>query len=187
MKSLLVALSFILLLTACVPQMPSNEPMRVLVFTKTLGWRHASIEPGIAAIQQLGMEHGFEVIATEDAAMFTERTLRDVNVVVFLNTTGDVLDDTQQYAFQRFIQEGGGFVGVHSAADTEYDWPWYNELVGGYFAGHPNDPNVREGTMTVVDAEHLATAMLPETWVREDEWYDYQERIAEVNVLLNVD
>ncbi len=160
---------------------------RVLVFSKTEGYRHASIEPGIEAIRRLGAEHGFEVEATEDAALFNQRDLARFNVVVFLSTTGDILDDAQQIAFARFIQAGGGFVGIHAASDTEYGWPWYGRLVGGYFTSHPGNPNVREGTLHVADASHPSTEMLPDPWVRTDEWYDFRDRNPDVHVLLNID
>src|SRR5918992_1112150 len=126
-----------------------TEP-RVLVFSKTTGFRHSSIETGIAAVQRLGGENGFAVEATEDASAFTERNLKRFRAVVFLNTTGDILDARQQDAFERYIQAGGGWVGVHAAADTEYDWPWYGRLAGAYFESHPNDPNVRKGTFRVL-------------------------------------
>ncbi len=106
----------------------------VLVFSKTAGFRHDSIPAGIAAIQQLGAEHNFAVDATEDAEAFTDDNLANYDAVVFLSTTGDVLNDEQQAAFERYISEGGGYVGVHAASDTEYDWPWYGHLVGAYFA-----------------------------------------------------
>ena len=125
--------------------------------------------------------------ATEDADFFKEETLQQFNVVVFLNTTGDVLDETQQIEFNRFIQAGGGFVGIHAAADTEYDWPWYGDLVGGWFQSHPNDPNVREGRVIVVDEEHEATSGLPAEWMKVDEWYDYRSVTPGASVLLNID
>ncbi|ARA93625.1 hypothetical protein AWN76_010945 [Rhodothermaceae bacterium RA] len=160
---------------------------RVLVFSKTEGYRHASIEPGIEAIRRLGAEHGFEVEATEDAALFNQRDLARFNAVVFLSTTGDILDDAQQIAFARFIQAGGGFVGIHAASDTEYGWPWYGRLIGGYFTSHPGNPNVREGTLHVADASHPSTEHLPDPWVRTDEWYDFRDRNPDVHVLLNID
>src|SRR5947208_3420788 len=96
---------------------------RVLVFSKTAGYRHSSIENGIAAVKKLGAENGFAVDATEDATAFTDKNLRRYRAVIFLSTTGDVLDAVQQAALERYIQAGGGWVGVHSATDTEYDWP----------------------------------------------------------------
>ena len=96
----------------------------VLVFSKTEGFRHPSIPDGIASIESLGSQVGFTVVASEDASLFDDATLSQFAAVVFLNTTGDILDTAQQEAFERYIQNGGGWVGVHSAADTEYDWPW---------------------------------------------------------------
>ncbi len=158
----------------------------LLVFSKTVGYRHASIEPGVAALTRLAEENGLSVLATEDAAMFTEAVPR-ARVVIFLNTTLDVLEDSQQGTLEEFVRNGGGFVGVHSAADTEYDWPWYGQLVGAYFDGHPNDPGVREGRIHVVDTTHAATRCLPKLWVRTDEWYDYRYVNKAVNVLLHAD
>lgn len=103
---------------------------RVLVFSKTKGFRHASIPVGKQAIMKLGQENGFAVDTTEDAGKFTEANLKQYGAVIWLSTTGNVLDESQQAAFERYIQAGGGFVGIHAAADTEYDWPWYNQLVG---------------------------------------------------------
>lgn len=183
-------LAGLLLLTGCTPDASLIDPAtapRVLVFSKTLGWRHDSIEPGQAMLRALGETHGFDVTFTEDAATFHDDSLRDVRAVVFLNTTGDVLDDTQQLHFQRYIQAGGGYVGIHSASDTEYGWSWYGRLVGGYFDGHPSDPNVREGVLTVVDTTHAATEHLPTPWVRTDEWYDIRDHNPDTRVLLTID
>ena len=165
----------------------SAEASRLLVFSKTEGFRHASIKDGKKALLQLGEEHSVRVDTTEDASMFTEGTLKDYDAVIFLSTTGDVLDDQQQDAFMRYIQAGGGYVGVHAAADTEYDWPWYGRLVGGYFDGHPGPDNVREGVLTVVDSTHKATQHLPTTWTREDEWYDYRALFPAARALLTID
>ena len=159
----------------------------VLVFSKTESFRHDSIDEGQAAIMALGKKHGFNVDTTEDASIFKEVNLQKYNVVVFLNTTGDILDDAQQLELNRFIQAGGGFVGIHAAADTEYKWPWYGQLVGAYFNGHPNDPNVREADVLLVDGEHESSNMLPEVWHRNDEWYNYKDIQPDITVLLNLD
>lgn len=143
----------------------------VLVFSKTAGFRHASIPAGIEAIQAIGAERGFEVVASEDAGLFTDQGLEGFDAVVFLSTTGDILNEDQQAAFERFIADGKGFVGLHAAADTEYGWAWYGELVGAYFNSHPQ---VQEATIEIEDAEHPSTVTLPSPWVRRDEWYDYR-------------
>lgn len=160
---------------------------RVLVFSKTAGFYHTSIPAGIAAIQKLGEENGFLVDTTKNAAYFTQDSLQRYNAVIFLSTTGDVLDLQQQAAFERYIQAGGSFVGIHSATDTEYDWPWYNKLVGAYFLDHPNDPNVRTATMAVIDSSHLSMQGLPQRWERTDEWYNYRDINPDIQVLALLD
>ncbi len=163
-----------------------DDRMGVLVFSKTAGYRHASIANGKEMFLELGRRNDFLVDTSEDATVFTQANLKRYKVVVFLSTTGNVLDTRQQEEFQRFIQAGGGFVGIHAAADTEYDWPWYNQLVGAYFESHPNDPNIRKATVRVIDAAHPATEHLPAAWTREDEWYNYKS-IQQFTTLLRVD
>jgi cytochrome c len=107
----------------------------ILVFSKTSGFRHDSIPAGIAAIQAMAKEHGFLVDATEDSGLFTSDNLRKYRVIVFLSTTGNVLNADEKSAFESYIRSGGGFVGIHSATDTEYDWPWYGQLPGGKVVG----------------------------------------------------
>ncbi|MEM9917278.1 MAG: ThuA domain-containing protein [Bacteroidota bacterium] len=189
MKKLLIGLSIIAVLAFGIYYFlfAEHKDIHVLVFSKTEQFRHASIPDGIKAIIELGEKHGFTVDTTEDASYFKEKQLANYNVVVFLNTTGDVLNDAQQLEFNRFIQAGGGFVGIHAAADTEYDWPWYNGLVGAYFNGHPSDPNVREAVIQKVDKTHDCTKHLPDDWKRLDEWYNYKSIQPHINVLLNLD
>jgi len=158
---------------------------RVLVFSKTAGFRHASIGDGIAMIRALGDRFGFDVDATENANVFRADRLRRYRAVVFLNTTGDVLDPGQEIALERYVRKGGGWVGIHSAADTEYDWPFYEELVGARFRSHPA---VQEAAIRVEDRRHRATAHLGAAWRRTDEWYDYGANPrGEVHVLLSLD
>ncbi|MFW6084494.1 MAG: ThuA domain-containing protein, partial [Gemmatimonadota bacterium] len=157
----------------------------VLVFTKTEGYRHRSIPDGVRMIRELGREHGFAVAHSEDAGLFTDETLSRATAVVFLSTTGDVLDAEQQAAFERYIRAGGGFVGIHAAADTEYGWPWYGRLVGAWFESHPR---VQSAAIDVADRDHPSTRMLPERWERRDEWYDYRRNPRDdVDVLLTLD
>jgi type 1 glutamine amidotransferase len=103
---------------------------RVLLFSKTAGFRHDSIPAAIAALRSLGEANGYLVDATEDASAFTPASLSRYRAVVFLLTTGDILDGPQQDALMGFVRAGGGWMGVHSASDTEYGWPWYGGLVG---------------------------------------------------------
>jgi type 1 glutamine amidotransferase len=153
------------------PASAADAPYDVLVFSKTAGFRHDSIAVGTQAIRDLGAANSFTVTATEDASAFTTANLAQYEVVVFLNTTGDVLDATQQAAFESYIRSGKGFVGVHAAADTEYGWPFYGNLVGAYFASHPA---IQQANVKVENRAHAATAPLPQTWTRTDEWYNYQ-------------
>jgi type 1 glutamine amidotransferase len=157
----------------------------VLVFTKTAGYVHASIPAGVAAVKNLGQRSGFDVDATADAAAFRDDNLEKYAVVVFLSTTGDVLDDAQQAAFERYVRAGGGFVGIHSASDTEYEWPWYGRLVGAYFASHPK--GTPTATVRIVDAKHPSTSGLPAEWERTDEWYDFKAHPEGVRVLAKLD
>ncbi|GLY93850.1 ThuA domain-containing protein [Actinoplanes sp. NBRC 103695] len=161
------------------------EPFSVLVFSKTAAFRHDSIPAGIAAIRQLGTDNGFTVDATEDGAAFTDANLAKYRAVVWLSTTGDVLDPGQQAAFERYIRAGGGYAGIHAASDTEYSWPWYGELVGAYFASHPAN---QQATVKVEDHAHPSTADLPERWSRFDEWYNFQTNPrGDVHVLASLD
>ncbi|RYY02974.1 MAG: c-type cytochrome [Gammaproteobacteria bacterium] len=163
---------------------------KVLVFSKTKGWRHDSIPAGIAALQKMATDNAFTVVATEDAEVFTDTQLSSFNAIVFLNTTLDVLDDNQQVAMERFIQSGGGFVGIHAAADTEWEgnWIWYRRLVGAVFKSHPSEPsNVQIARVDVKDANHLSTEKLPASFEIADEWYDYRDFYEFNKVLLTVD
>lgn len=157
---------------------------KVLVFSKTEGYRHESIEIGIETITELGKQNGFDVAHTEDANVFTENNLNQYQLVIFLNTTGDVLSDDQQLSFETFIRKGGSFMGIHSAADTEYDWPWYGKLVGAYFLSHPEKSNAE---IVKVDDSFQACKHLPERWPRYDEWYNYKSISPDIHVLLELD
>ncbi|MEU6643905.1 ThuA domain-containing protein [Saccharomonospora sp. NPDC046836] len=166
-------------------QEAAHETASVLVFSKTAGYRHQSIPTGIAAIQELGAANHFTVEATEDAAAFTDDNLARFDAVVWLSTTGDVLNADQQAAFERYVAAGGGYAGVHAASDTEYDWPWYGDLVGAYFQSHPQ---IQPATVNVEDRQHPSTASLPYQWNRTDEWYNFRENPRQdVHVLASLD
>ncbi|MGZ3566998.1 MAG: ThuA domain-containing protein, partial [Gemmatimonadaceae bacterium] len=177
----------LLLISLCAPIAARTQQARVLVFSKTAGFRHSSIGVGIAAVKKLGAENGFAVDATEDAGAFTSKNLARYRAVVWLNTTGDVLDDAQQDDFERYIQAGGGYVGVHSATDTEYGWPWYGRLAGAWFNGHPGNPNVRKATYRVLDKSHPSTQGFPDTLVREDEFYNFKSIDPTIHTLIEID
>jgi cytochrome c len=182
---LLLVFNIIVLTDACNNRNATNP--RVLVFSKSKGWQHGSIPAANAAIFKLGSENGFGVDTTQDAAMFTDDNLKKYHAVVFANTTRNVLNAKQQAAFERYIQAGGGFVGIHSAADTEYEWPWYGKLLGAYFSSHPSNPGVRKATIVVSDTSHPSTKGLPVTWERTDEWYNYKNIYAGIKVLASLD
>jgi len=163
----------------------ASGPLGVLVFSRTQGFRHDSIPDGIDALVQAAPAQGWTLMATEDPTTFDAATLARVAVVVFLSTTGDVLDDEQQAAFESFVRAGGGFVGIHSATDTEYDWAFYGELVGAYFKEHPA---IQSATVRVEDAAHTTMQGVPAEWTRTDEWYGFKANPRpSVHVLMTLD
>lgn len=177
MKKIVILLSCCALFNACM-----QEPPRVLVFSKTKAFRHESIKAGKEALIKLGAEKGFGVDTTESSEAFTEDNLKKYRAVIFLSTTGDVLDQAQQNQFMRFIQAGGGYVGIHAAADTEYDWWWYGKLVGAYFKSHPK---IQEATFKKV--KPFGEDHLPDEWIRTDELYNYKNISDAITVLYNLD
>ena len=161
-----------------------KKAARVLVFSRTKGFHHASIPVGIAAVQKIGAENNFIVDTTTDASYFTRKHLKKYAAVIFLNTTGDVLNDEQQKAFQKYMRSGKGFVGVHAATDTEYEWPWYNQLVGAYFKSHPKQ---QEAVLNITDSSNPSTSHLPAKWKRYDEWYNFKSLQNGLHVLMTID
>lgn len=172
-----------LLLTVCL-SFTAARKNKILVFCKTAGFHHNSIAEGKLAIIKLGQENKFDVDTTTDASVFNKKNLKQYKAVVFLSTTGNVLDDQQQEAFEQYIRSGGGFVGVHAATDTEYDWPWYGRLVGAYFKSHPA---TQEATLDIVDDTHISTKHLPKRWTRKDEWYNFKWISDSLHVLITID
>jgi len=177
-RLLFFTVASLLLITSC-----TQPQERVLVFSKTSGFRHNSIEAGKAAIIKLGKQNNFKVDTTEDASVFYSTSLSKYKAVIFLNTTGDVLNPYQKNDFKNFIQAGGGFVGIHAATDTEYNWPWYGKMVGAYFMDHPDIQQAR----LYRAAKHELNEMLPEEWMRTDEWYNFKDINPDINVLLWID
>ena len=184
MKKLLLSSCLALMALISLSFINFKKTPKVLVFARTVKYHHASIPKGLAAIQQLGKEHHFDVDTTTDANLFTADNLKKYAAVVFLSTTGDVLNDEQQTAFEQYIRSGGGFVGVHAATDTEYDWPWYNQLVGAYFKSHPKQ---QEAVLHIVDHSHLSTKHLPAEWKRKDEWYNFKSIQPNLHILITID
>ncbi len=161
---------------------------RILVFSKTAAFRHASIADGKQVLKKLADAHGFAIDFSEDANVFSDSNLARYNAVVFLMTTGEIFNDSQQIAFQHYIEAGGGFVGIHSASDTEYDWPWYGGLVGAYNNVSNKHSSVQPATVHVEDSTTPSTNMLPALWMRTDEWYNFAVNPrSKVHVLLTVD
>lgn len=184
-----------LLLAACVPHDVAEHPVaaaaapesaesaRILVFTRTAGFRHDSIPVAVETVRALASEAGYSVEQSEDPALFRDDALWRYRAVVFASTTGDVLDAEQQAAFERYLRKGGGYLGVHAAADTEYEWPWYGELVGAWFVGHP--PGLQD---TRVTFEGDAAQAFSQPWRVTDELYNYKSNPRPfVEVIATVD
>ena len=164
------------------PLPQQSKPVRMLVFTRTQGFRHDSIPDAVRALRELAATQGWQTDHGEDAAAFTSGNLSRYEVVVFANTTGDVFDEAQQRALRAFVENGGGFVGLHSAADTEYGWPWYGELVGAWFASHP------PGLQTAEVRFEGSSPVRGEPWRATDELYNYRSNPrANVRVIARVD
>lgn len=160
------------------------EKNKVLIFSKTNGYRHSSIETGIGAIKKLSAANNFDVDATEDSLYLSDANLKKYKAIVFLSTTGTVLGKDQELALQNFIHAGGGFVGIHAATDCEYEWPWYDKMIGANFLSHPQQ---QEATLIIVDNTHSSTKHLPASWVRKDEWYNFKNMNPDVTVLIKID
>jgi len=167
-------------------------PKGVLIFSHSTGFRHESIEPGIAAIRMLAEREGLTVSASEDPAIFSETGLARFKVVVLLSTTTDpakpeseFLSGTRGAALQRFMRRGGGIVAIHAAADSHYNWPWYGQMIGGYFERHP--PGTPKGRITLADRTHPSTRTLPPSFERVDEWYYFKDYDPRMRLLATLD
>ncbi|MGB3776044.1 MAG: ThuA domain-containing protein, partial [Leeuwenhoekiella sp.] len=179
-----VALLSLFVFVGCDNDKREGDP-QILVFSKTTGYRHASIPKGIEALVKLGNENKFKVDTTENASVFASDSLKKYAAIVFLNTTGNVMNAAQEAGFERYIQAGGGFVGVHAATDTEYDWNWYGKLVGAYFTSHPA---IQEADFVIKDKDFPATSFFTDSlWTREDELYNFKKLNPDVNVLISID
>lgn len=158
---------------------------KVLIFSLTKGYHHASIADGIAAITQWGNENNFDTDTTTDVTKFTDDNLKKYKAIIFLSPTGDgFFNDEQKAAFQKYIRNGGSFVGIHAATDCLYDWEWYGKLVGAYFTKHPK---IQQATLHVVNGQHIATKPLPAVWQHTDEWYNFKSISPDIKVLITVD
>lgn len=179
-KSILV----LLLLSLCF-SIESRAQKRVLVYTKTGGYAHASIPDGIKAVQNLGIDQGFEVDTTSNSLDFTDKNLSRYNVIVCISTNPSrFLDDEQKKAFVRFIQAGNGFVGIHGASAGAQAWPWYAKLVGASFSSHPEP---KEGVLLNIQSKEIFTKHIPKDLTWKDEWYNFSNVEKDLNVVLSVD
>lgn len=178
----LFSLAFIAIV--CFSYVVPKKKISILVFSKTAGYRHSAIAEGKIALLKLAAENNFSIDTTEDAGFFTDKNLKKYSAVIFLSTTGDVLNEEQQKAFEKYIQSGKGFVGIHAATDTEYDWPWFAKLVGANFLSHPKQQTAK---LVITDKSHLSTMHLPATWERFDEWYNFKNINPDMHVLLTID
>ncbi len=162
------------------------QQFKALLFTKTDGWHHDSINAGVNAVQDLAKLHNFEVFWSEDAGrVMNDNWLKDYDVVIFLNTTGNILNEDQQAAFQRFINNGGGFAGIHAASDTEYEWDWYTNMVGHMFHIHPA---VQTGVIKVEDENFPGMDRFAPKFIFTEEWYEFDApRTDDLQYLLSVD
>lgn len=173
----------IVLLVLFFSALRAQQP-KVLIFHKTAGFHHKSIPKGIKTIEDLGRENKFLVEETDDSKVFSSENLKKYELVIFLNTTGDILDLQQQKAFEGYINNGGNFFGIHAAADTEFDWDWYGDLVGAYFVNHPK---IQEAEITVMDTKHPTVQHFDKSFRRTDEWYNYKDINPKIDVLLNLE
>ncbi|MBC6490055.1 ThuA domain-containing protein [Flavihumibacter stibioxidans] len=161
---------------------PLTKP-GILLYSATKGFRHSSIPDGIEAIQKMAVVHNWKITATEDSLYFSTHDLQQFSAIILLNTTGNIFDSSSERALQQYIRSGGGLAGVHAATDCEYNWPWYNQLIGAYFESHPA---IQTATIRVKE-KHPSTAHLEGTWVRKDEWYNFKNLSPTVKVLLELD
>ena len=174
----------LLLLGAAIPSIAQKQ-FKALLVTTTRGWHHESIHAGVLAIQQLGVKHHFQVDLLEDNFGFNDNTLANYQVVIFLNTTGDIFNEQEQKAMERFIQSGKGFMGIHSASDTEYDWAWYNKLVGRMFVIHPA---IQSARLNILDASFPGLEGFANKKQWTDEWYEFgPDKVEGLKTILAVD
>ncbi len=178
-KATIMAIIYLFALSSTYAQ---NE--KLLIFTKTKGFRHQSIEKGKEVLTKLLGEKGYAIDTTGKADAFTDENLKRYEALIFLNTTGDLFNDQQQDALVRYMNNGGGYVGIHAATDAEYEWPWYGKMIGGYFKSHPRQQNA---IVRVTAKDHPATNMLPDEWTRWDEWYDFKDLNPNIIVLARLD
>jgi type 1 glutamine amidotransferase len=162
-----------------------TKQFKALLVTTTKGWHHESVHYGVIALKELAVRNYFDVVLLENPNGFTDNYLEQFQVIIFLNTTGDVLDSAQQKVMERFIQSGKGYVGIHSASDTEYDWDWYTKLVGRMFHIHPV---IQTAKLNILDPGFSGLQGFANNKLWTDEWYEFgPEKISGLNYILAVD
>lgn len=166
-------------------QAHAQDQFNVLMFSKMDGFHHKSVNEGVTAIREIGEKHHFNVDWHEDANLINDENLEKYDVIVFLLTTGNILNEEQQGAMERFIQSGKGYVGIHSASDTEYDWDWYTKMVGRTFHIHPP---IQTAELEVIDRNFPGLERMPDKFWWTDEYYEFgAERIDTLNYILSID
>ena len=182
MKKYLLFLAFVLLATAFI----EAKPIKLLVMSKTTGFRHQSIPAAKEALTLMALQNKWEIVFTEDSTLFDSyRNLKQYNAIIFMQTTGTILDSAEKASFKKYIQNGGGFVGMHTATDTEKDWPWYMQMVGAKFKSHPKQ---QQASFIIKDSTHSSTKTLPTTWNRFDELYNFTDTLnSNIHVLISLD
>ena len=165
----------------------NQEQFQVLLFTKSLDYQHLSVPSGVQMFKEISQDNHFALTWTEQSDFFdNQEQLNNMDVIVFMNTSGDILDDNQRRALQAYIRQGGNFVAIHSASFTMMEWPWYVKLVGGVWNRHPS-PGIWTAMVNNEEPDHPSTAQLPKKWVVTGEWYNYLELSANIKVVLTVD
>lgn len=176
---------FLVLHLLFIPPAIAQKQFKTLVVTTTRGWHHESLHKGFLAIQKLGVRHHFDVVLFEDPTAFTDKYIQQFSVIIFLHTTGDIFDSAQQKVMERFIQSGKGFVGIHSASDTEYGWDWYTKLVGRMFHIHPP---IQTAKLKILDTAFPGLQGFANDRLWTDEWYEFgPEKVKGLQYILGVD
>jgi uncharacterized protein len=186
MKSIRLFILFLFFQTGTYYVAPAQQKQfKALLVTTTKGWHHESLHYGVVALKEMGVKNYFDVVLLEDPNGFTDKYLEQFQVVIFLNTTGNIFDSAQQKVMERFIQSGRGFVGIHSASDTEYDWDWYTKLVGRMFQIHPE---IQTAVLNIADEKFPGLQGFVNKKLWTDEWYEFgPEKILDLKYILAVD
>lgn len=171
-------------IAACSP--PKSERMNIVVTTQTEGFRHDNIPVAVDALQKLAAKSNWQLHHTEDPLYFSKSSLDTIDLIIFLQTSGDIFADVQKQAIELFVENGGGLLTIHTGTVTENQWEWYIDNLGAVFIGHPP---VQEGRLIIEDRSHPATSFFPDSiWIIEDEWYSFDRNPREqVNVLISID